>query len=63
MIRKSLHHYSELNAIQFVTFRTRDSVDDYLHRINHASGLSTSKKQMKIDEYCDQLDKGCYLTC
>jgi len=61
MIRKSLHHYSELNAVQFVTFRTRDSVDEYLQRINNNNELSTSEKQMKIDVYCDQLDRGCYL--
>ncbi len=61
MIRKSLHHYSELNAVQFVTFRTRDSVDAYLKRINNSCELSASEKQMKIDEYSDQLDKGCYL--
>lgn len=61
MIRKSLHHYSELNAVQFVTFRRRDSVDEYLKRINNHSELTASEKQMKIDAYCDQLDKGCYL--
>ncbi len=61
VIRKSLHHYSELNAVQFVTFRTRDSVDEYLQRINNHNELSTSEKQMKIDAYCDQLDKGCDL--
>ena len=61
MKRKSLHHYSALNAYQFVTFRTQDSVDDYLHRINQSLNLNISEKQMKIDAYCDRSSKGCYL--
>lgn len=58
MKRKSLHHYSELETYQFITFRTQDSIDPYLHKI---TGLSVAVKQMKIDEYCDQSSKGCYL--
>ena len=57
---KSLHHYSKLNAYQFVTFRTTDSIDDYLYRINKIKDLTISQKQMKIDNYCDQSAKGCY---
>ena len=61
MTRKALHHYSELNTYQFVTFRTQDSVDAYLLGIHGNPNLSASEKQMKIDEYCDLSNKGCYL--
>lgn len=61
MIRKSLHHYSELNTYQFITFRTQDSIDPYLKKISKMMELSISERQMKIDEYCDQSTTGCYL--
>jgi len=62
MTRRSLSHYSELNTYQFVTFRTQDSVDAYLLGINEKLDLSISERQMKVDEYCDVSNKGCYLT-
>jgi len=61
MTRKSLHHYSELEAYQFITFRTQDSIDPYLKKISKMIELDVSARQMKIDEYCDQSNKGCYL--
>ncbi|WP_269844811.1 hypothetical protein [Methyloprofundus sedimenti] len=42
MNKKVLNHYNKLNVIQFVTFRTHDSVDDYLHRVNQTPDLSIS---------------------
>ncbi|WP_428356330.1 transposase [Methyloprofundus sp.] len=61
MNKKTLNHYSQLNVYQFVTFRTHDSVDEYLHRVNQTPDLSISQKQMNIDSYCDRSNKGCYL--
>ena len=61
MGRKSLYHFSELDAYQFITFRTQDSIDPYLQKISKMTKITTSEKQMKIDEYCDQSNKGCYL--
>ncbi|NOQ15480.1 MAG: hypothetical protein GQ581_00300 [Methyloprofundus sp.] len=61
MARKSLFHYSALESYQFITFRTQDSVDLYLLKISKIIGLSTAEKQMKIDKYCDESNKGCYL--
>lgn len=43
-IFKHLHHYSRLNAVQFVTFRTQDSLDAYLNQLI-GSDLEMSKKQ------------------
>ncbi|TXL13153.1 hypothetical protein BMR05_12800 [Methylococcaceae bacterium HT4] len=60
-MKRTLNHYSKFDTYQFVTFRTQDSVDDYLHRVNQNSGLSISQRQMEIDSYCDQPNKGCYL--
>jgi hypothetical protein len=33
MRKRTLHHYSKLDTYQFVTFRTLDSIDDYLQRV------------------------------
>ncbi len=61
MIQKSLHHYSKKEAYQFITFRTQDSIDPYLQKLSKMLDLSASERQMKIDKYCDQSNKGCYL--
>ena len=61
MIRKSLHHYSELEAYQFITFRTQDSIDPYIQKCSKMLELSASERQMKIDDYCDHSSNGCYL--
>jgi len=63
MYKRTLNHYSKLDTYQFVTFRTLDSVDDYLQRVKQISGRSIALKQMQIDSYCDQSNKGCYLNC
>ena len=51
MTRKALHHYSELNTYQFVTFRTQDSVDAYLLGVNENLDLSIAERQMNIVIY------------
>ncbi len=60
-MHKNLNHYSEINAYQFVTFRTKDSIDDFLLRLNTLKYSSESKKQQAIDEYCDTSKAGRYL--
>lgn len=58
---KKLHHYSKINTYQFITFRTKDSVDDYLLRLKDEASSSESRKQLKADEYLDRSSKGNYL--
>jgi|GEM_PF-4219581 len=60
-MRKSLYHYSELNAYQFVTFRTKDSVDDFLIKLNDKQYSTESQKQLAIDNYSDTSKSGSYL--
>ena len=55
-----LPHIHLENHYQFVTFRTRDSVDGYLKKLLSGAG-SNSKKQLEIDEYLDQSPLGAYL--
>lgn len=45
---------------QFVTFRTADSVDEYVRRLSK-SGLDNKIKQYKIDDYLDHSSQGDYL--
>jgi len=61
MIRNNLHHYTEIESYQFITFRTQESIDPYLRKLSKTVDINVSEKQMKIDAYCDQSNKGCYL--
>jgi len=56
---KHLHHYSALNTVQFVTFRTQDSVDGFLQKLIQ-SDLAIAKKQWQIDQYLDSSAQGAY---
>jgi len=58
--KKNLPHIDTLDHYQFVTFRTHDSLDDYLLKV-HNENISTKLKQYKIDEYLDSSSKGSYL--
>ena len=40
MYKRTLNHYSKFDTYQFLTFRTQDSVEDYLQRVKQISGLS-----------------------
>ncbi|PHS58553.1 MAG: hypothetical protein COB17_02980 [Sulfurimonas sp.] len=58
--RVALPHINMVGYYQFVTFRTFDSLDDYLLRISNED-ISTKLKQYKIDKYLDSSLKGNYL--
>jgi putative transposase len=57
---KYLPHVSQENSIQFITFRTDDSVSGYLKNDFKINKLSSSKQQMEIEKYCDTSYQGCY---
>ncbi len=58
--RVNLPHIDMIGYYQFVTFRTFDSLDDYILKISDEK-MSTKLKQYKIDNYLDTSSKGCYL--
>ena len=58
--KKHLPHADLIGYYQFLTFRTNDSIDDFLTRLS-AETISTSLKQYKADEYLDNSPKGAYL--
>jgi len=58
--KRNLPHIDMIGYYQFVTFRTHDSIDDFLKRISQEN-ISTSIKQYKADEYLDKSQKGAYL--
>ena len=58
-IYKKLPHIDTLNHYQFVTFRTHDSLDDYLKKIE-SFDLPNAKKQVHIDKYLDTSNAGRY---
>ena len=53
-------HLDIADHYQFITFRTRDSSDEFLQKLNYQI-KSTGKKQLDIDNYLDQSQQGAYL--
>ncbi len=60
-MREKLPHISLDEHYQFITFRTKDSVDEYIAKIQNDKGLETKIKQYKIDKYLDNSKNGAYL--
>jgi len=56
-MRKELFHFSQINAYQFVTFRTKASIDDFLKRMKETK-LDETNKQFEMDKYLVTSDKG-----
>ncbi len=59
-MRKNSHHYNQINAIRFITFRTHASMDNFLFMLQD-SNLDESHKQYSIDQYIDHSPNGCIL--
>jgi len=59
-LNKNLPHISKYGYYQFITFRTHDSVDDYLKKILNTT-MQNNKKQYAIDRYLDSSQNGVYL--
>ena len=59
-IKRRLPHIDLREHYQFVTFRTHDSIDDFIRRIRQAESTDT-KKEYIVDQYLDRSDKGRYL--
>jgi hypothetical protein len=56
-----LPHIDLVGYYQFVTFRTYDSVDEFIRKWDFSPALSNKEKQLKIDEYLDTSANGAYL--
>ena len=60
---KKISYLPHLNLIgyhQFITFRTYESLDEYIKKLSQID-ISNSKKQYLIDKYLDKSAKGNYL--
>ncbi len=57
---KHLPHMDLKGVYQFVTFRTHDSTDAFLIKLE-LQNLENRTRQMKIDEYLDGSSEGSYL--
>ena len=55
-----LTHIDIADYYQFITFRTRDSTDSFLKKLNYQKKLE-GEKQLEIDNYLDQSKQGAYL--
>jgi REP element-mobilizing transposase RayT len=56
-----LPHLSLIEHYQFITFRTQDSVDQYILKISQDTKISNKQKQYRIDQYLDTSENGAYL--
>ena len=56
----NLPHIDSIGDYQFVTFRTNDSIDDFLKKLS-SENIKTDLKQYKMDNYTDNSSNGCYL--
>ena len=54
-----LPHINLIQYYQFITFRTYDSIDNYVHKLQE-SDIDTKLKQYKIDKYLDTSKNGAY---
>ncbi|HHO42255.1 MAG TPA: hypothetical protein ENN12_02740 [Epsilonproteobacteria bacterium] len=58
---RHLPHIDLAGYYQFVTFRTHDSVDEFIRKWDFGSAISKKEKQLKIDDYLDRSNNGAYL--
>jgi REP element-mobilizing transposase RayT len=58
---KRLNHHNDIGQYQFITFRTKDSIDPYIKGIYSQEKLTTAKKEYLIDQYQDNSSTGAYL--
>jgi len=56
-----LPHIDLEGYYQFVTFRTFDSVDEFIRKCCFSPAMSNKEKQLHIDEYLDTSTNGAYL--
>lgn len=55
-----LPHIDIAGCYQFITFRTYDSIDEFLKKLSLQNKVN-SKKQLEIDNYLDGSQNGAYL--
>jgi len=60
MKHSKLPHIDLNEYYQFITFRTKKSLDTYLQKI-YGYEIENRKRQMLIDEYLDRSENGAYL--
>lgn len=56
-----LPHINLNEYYQFITFRTNDSIDSFVSKIQENHNLSNKNKQYQIDKYLDYSSNGAYL--
>jgi REP element-mobilizing transposase RayT len=60
-MRSNLPHISQEEYYQFITFRTQESTDDFIKKLNSNYNLDTQKRiQYNIDKYLDTSKTGAY---
>ena len=57
---KHLHHIDLNDHYQFITFRTHDSVDDFVNKLL-SKPIEEKYRQQELDDYLDHSKKGSYL--
>ena len=58
--KRKLPHIQCEGMLNFITFRTYDSIDEYIKRLS-LSDINNKQKQYQIDQYLDNSQNGAYL--
>lgn len=59
--KRFLPHINAIGYYQFVTFRTYDSLDDFVFRVRQKEKINEKQKEYLIDRYLDGSKAGTYL--
>ena len=59
-LHSKLHHIDLKGYYQFITFRTKDSIDEYVKKVQMQNNISVKNREYEIDKYLDNLEKGSY---
>ena len=57
--KRRLPHIQIENMYNFITFRTYESIDEYIRKI-YTLNIDTKIKHYQIDKYLDNSSNGCY---
>jgi len=57
----NLPHINQTSHYQFITFRTKDSTDEFVKNLLSNKTVETKKLQYSIDKYLDNSQNGAYL--
>ena len=60
-MHSNLPHINQRSHYQFITFRTKDSTDEFVNKLLSDNTTKTKIRQYSLDKYLDNSENGAYL--